>query len=154
MKHCKVKKHAWVIEKASPHFFRRNFLDLSLRLTPSFEVDPLLKRTFLHAIPVWELDKVVGSKKFNICDVCVALVTFCSCNAVPAGKVSDLLLGITFELIRHYIVAQNSLCPGDFLWITTVPPLNGSILLKTFKLHSLNNIADPSSILDACHVWI
>ena len=31
-------------------------------------------------------------------------------------------------------------------------PLFGIILLKTFELHSLDNIADPSGMLDACSV--
>lgn len=96
------------------HFCRRNFPDLYLRLTPSFEVDPLLKRTFLYAIPVWELDKIVVSEEFSICDVCVALVTTRSRNFVHSYEVSDLLKTIC-KLIRHYIVTQNPLCLGDFL---------------------------------------
>lgn len=56
-------------------------------LTSSFEVDFLLKRTVLHTIPVWELDKIVASKMFLIPDICVALVTYCSRETVPGDKV-------------------------------------------------------------------
>ena len=150
MKHCKVEEHAWVIVTASLHFFRRNFLDLLLRLTPSFEVDPLLKRTFLYAIPVGELDKIVGSKEFDVCDVCVALVAFCSCNVVPASKVSDLHIGdnvwINTALHRH---SKSVVFRRLFLdWDGS--PLDGSLVSKTYESHSLGKIADPSGMLDAC----
>ncbi|KAJ7339375.1 hypothetical protein OS493_005769 [Desmophyllum pertusum] len=56
------------------------------QLTSAFQVDPLLKRTFLHAIPVWELHKIVASKVFHISDICVALVTFCCHDSVPSDK--------------------------------------------------------------------
>ena len=154
MKHWKVEEHAWIIVIASLHFFHRNFLDLLRRLTPSFEVDPLLKRTFLYALPFGELDKIVGSKEFNICDVCVALVTFCSCNFVPLAKVSDLHIGdnlwINTVLHRHSksVVSRRLFVDQDG------SPLDGSILMKTSELHSLGNIADPSGMLDACPVWI
>lgn len=72
------------------HFCCRNFPDVLLRLTPSFDVDPLLKRTFLYAIPIWKLDSIVTLKEFNICDVCVAIVTFCSRDFVPVDKVRVL----------------------------------------------------------------
>ena len=59
------------------------------QLAAAFEVDRLLKRTFLHAIPVSELQKVVPSKLFQISDICVALVTFCSLEHVSDTKVRD-----------------------------------------------------------------
>lgn len=60
------------------------------QLASAFEVDRLLKRTFLRAIPVWELHKIVPSNLFNVFDVCVALVTFCSRErVVGVSKVSN-----------------------------------------------------------------
>lgn len=46
------------------------------RLASSFEVDRLLKRTFLHAIPVWKLHGIVSTGMFHISDLCVALAEF------------------------------------------------------------------------------
>ena len=146
MKHCKLEEHAWVIVIASLHFCRRNFLDLSIQLTPSFEVDPLLKRTFLYAIPVWELDKIFASNEFNICDVCVALVTFCSRNVVPADKVSHLV-ETTFELIRHYIVTQTPYSPEDFLGTRTC-----LLLMEVSFWKRLSFIAYVTLLILATHV--
>lgn len=74
------------------HFviFGRNFSDLLPGLTSSFEVDPLLKRNFLHVIPVGKLEKVVESKMFSISDVCVALITSCSRGSLSADKVRTI----------------------------------------------------------------
>ena len=72
---------------------RRNSLDTFPRLASSFEVDRLLKRTFLHAIPVWELHKIIDSKKFHVFDVCVALVLFFSRHPVPDKKVRNVSTG-------------------------------------------------------------
>ncbi|XP_022800357.1 E3 ubiquitin-protein ligase rnf213-alpha-like [Stylophora pistillata] len=68
-----------------------NPLDILPMLTSSFEVDFLLKRTVLHTIPVWELDKIVASKMFLIPDICVALVTYCSRETVPGDKWKNVL---------------------------------------------------------------
>lgn len=47
------------------------------RLESAFEVDRLLKRTFLHAIPVWKLHGIVSARmNIHISDVCVALAEF------------------------------------------------------------------------------
>ena len=47
------------------------------RLASAFEIDCLLKRTFLHAIPVWKLHRVVSTRmNIHISDVCVALAEF------------------------------------------------------------------------------
>ena len=75
------------------HFviFGRNFSDVLPRLTSSFEVDPLLKRHFLHVIPVGKLEKVVESKMFFISDVCIALITSCSRVSVSANRVRTIL---------------------------------------------------------------
>lgn len=74
------------------HFviFGRNFSEVLLGLTSSFEVDPLLKRSFLHVIPVGKLEKVVESKMFFISDVCVALITSCSRVSKSAEKVRTI----------------------------------------------------------------
>ena len=69
-------------------FYRRNLPELLSRLGSAFEVDLLLKRTFLHAIPVGELNKVVASKLFQIFDILVALLT-CSREYVPSTKVRN-----------------------------------------------------------------
>lgn len=91
MKCCKAaEENVGVIVIASLCFCRRNFSDMLPRLAPAFEVDPLLKRTFLHTIPVWKLNEIVGSKMFFISDICVALVTFCSREFVPFDKVRIL----------------------------------------------------------------
>ena len=70
-------------------FWRRSSWDALPQLVSAFEVDPLLKRTFLNAIPVWELHKVVASKMFHISDICVALLTFCQRESVPMEKVGN-----------------------------------------------------------------
>ena len=46
------------------------------RLASAFEVDRLLKRTFLRAFPVWRLHGIVSTRMFHISDLCVALVDF------------------------------------------------------------------------------
>ncbi|XP_022806308.1 E3 ubiquitin-protein ligase rnf213-alpha-like [Stylophora pistillata] len=86
-----------------------NFPDVLLRLTPSFDVDPLLKRTFLDAIPIWELDSIVTSKEFNICDVCVAIVTFCSRDDVPADKRKDVMRCVK-QMCSQLEAVQESTC--------------------------------------------
>ncbi|PFX19442.1 E3 ubiquitin-protein ligase RNF213 [Stylophora pistillata] len=75
-------------QKISAHL---NFSDVLPRLTPSFRVDPLLKRTFLRVIPIWELEMVVESRMFFISDVCIALITSCSRVSVSADKWSNVL---------------------------------------------------------------
>ena len=61
-------------------------------MVSSFELDRLFKRTFLNAIPVWELHKVVDIKMFHVSDICVALVTFCQRESVPMEKVEKSFL--------------------------------------------------------------
>ena len=63
------------------------------RLASSFEVDRLLKRTFLHAIPVWKLHWIVSTGMFHISDLCVALVEFFPGGVVNKEKVlrNDLI---------------------------------------------------------------
>jgi len=53
------------------------------RLASPFEVDRLLKRTFLRAFPVWRLHGIVSTGMFHISDLCVALVHF-----FPLGNVN------------------------------------------------------------------
>ena len=60
------------------------------RLASSFEVDRLLKRTFLHAIPVWKLHGIVSTGMFHISDLCVALVEFFPRGTVNKEKVCML----------------------------------------------------------------
>lgn len=60
------------------------------RLTSAFEVDRLLKRTFLHAVPVWQLHGVVSTGMFHISDLCVALVEFFPRGTVNKEKVCML----------------------------------------------------------------
>ena len=57
------------------------------QLVSAFKVDRLLKRTYLHAIPVWDLHKIVASKVFHVFDVCVAFITFCYPEHMPNSKV-------------------------------------------------------------------
>ena len=57
------------------------------RLASSFEVDRLLKRTFLHAIPVWKLHGIVATGMFHISDLCVALAEFFPRGVVNKEKV-------------------------------------------------------------------
>ena len=45
-------------------------------LASAFEVDRLVKRTFLHAVPVWRLHDIVSTRMFHISDLCVALSEF------------------------------------------------------------------------------
>ena len=52
-------------------------------LASAFEVDRLLKRTFLHAVPVWRLHEIVSTRMFRISDLCVALIEF-----LPRGFVN------------------------------------------------------------------
>ena len=87
--HCKaaLKRKSRLTVMVSFCFHHRNLPDILPRLTSAFEVDLLLKRTFLHTIPVWELDEIVASKMFLISDICVALVTYCYRELVPADKV-------------------------------------------------------------------
>lgn len=65
-------------------------MDVLPQLVSAFEVDRLFKRTFLHAIPVWELYKFVSSNIFRISDICVALVNFCYREHVPSDKVRNV----------------------------------------------------------------
>ena len=77
-------------------FSLRDFSDVWPRLASSFEVDRLLKRTFLHAIPVWKLHGTVSTGMFHISDLCVALVEF-----FPGGVLAkEKVLGNDF--IRCY----------------------------------------------------
>ena len=73
----------------SPCFDHRNLPELLSRLGSAFEVDLLLKRTFVHAIPPGDLNKVVASKLFQIFDILAALVTYCSREYVPSAKVRN-----------------------------------------------------------------
>ena len=57
-------------------FSHRDFSDVFPLLASAFEVDRLLKRTFLRSIPVWQLHGIVSTRMFHVSDVCVALVTF------------------------------------------------------------------------------
>ena len=54
-------------------------------LASAFEVDRLLKRTFLHAVPVWRLHEFVSTRMFHISDLCVALV--CQIEFSPRDSV-------------------------------------------------------------------
>lgn len=54
------------------------------RLASAFEVDRLLKKTFLRAFPVWRLHGIVSTRMFPISDLCVALVDF-----FPRGNVNE-----------------------------------------------------------------
>ena len=65
-----------------------------LRLASAFEVDRLLKRTYLHAIPVWKLHEIVSTRMFHVSDVCVALVTF-----FPRGIVNKEQVAKQYYLI-------------------------------------------------------
>lgn len=57
------------------------------RLASAFEVDRLLKRTFLQAIPVWHLHGIVSTRMFYISDLCVALVEFFPRGIITKEKV-------------------------------------------------------------------
>ena len=57
-------------------FYSRDFSDVWPPLVSAFKVDRLLKRTFLHAIPVWRLHELVSTRMFHISDLCVALIEF------------------------------------------------------------------------------
>lgn len=68
--------------------FNRDFTDVWPRLVSAFEVDRLLKRTFLYAIPVWKLHKmIVSTRMFYVSDLCVALVEFFPRGIVNKEKV-------------------------------------------------------------------
>ena len=69
---------------------RRHLVDALRQLGSAFEVDSLFKRTFVNAIPAWELHKFVASKMFHVYDICVALKSFCSREVVPTAKVRDV----------------------------------------------------------------
>ena len=58
------------------------------RLASSFEVDRLLKRTILRAIPIWKLHGIISSGMFDISDLCVTLVEFFPRGTVNKEKVS------------------------------------------------------------------
>ncbi|XP_022796392.1 E3 ubiquitin-protein ligase rnf213-alpha-like isoform X2 [Stylophora pistillata] len=88
--------------------FRRSAENLNLpallsRLGSAFKIDLLLKRTFLFAIPVWDLNKIVASKLFQISDILVALVTHCSRERVPSDKWEGV-----FQCIRLMTIQFNS----------------------------------------------
>ena len=74
------------------------------RLGSAFEVDLLLKRTFLHAIPVEELHKVVASELFQIFDILVALVTCCSRAYVPLTKVRNCFQKVNRILFHNSVI--------------------------------------------------
>ena len=71
------------------------------RLGSAFEVDLLLKRTFLRAIPVGELNKVVASKLFQIFDILAALVTCCSHEYLTSAKVRNCLERVNKVLFHN-----------------------------------------------------
>ena len=61
-------------------------------LASAFEVDRLLKRTFLHAVPVWRLHDIVSTRMFHLSDLCVALTEF-----FPRGVVNKKEVGNNFH---------------------------------------------------------
>lgn len=88
-------------------FFRRNLLDALPQLVSAFEVDRLFKRTFINAIPIWELHKFVSFKTFHICDICVALVNFLSRENVSTTKVRNLIgENSTVEVAAAQVLAK------------------------------------------------
>ena len=66
-------------------------MDALPQLVSAFEVDRLFKRTFINAVPIWELHKFVSFKTFHISDICVALVNFLSRENIYTTKVRNLL---------------------------------------------------------------
>ena len=54
----------------------RAFTVVLPHLATAFEVDRLLKRTFLRAIPVWELHTIAATRMFDVADLCIAMVSF------------------------------------------------------------------------------
>ena len=61
-------------------------------LASAFEVDRLLKRTVLYAIPVWQLSEVVLTGMFHVADICVALITVFPPSLVNREKVGKVPL--------------------------------------------------------------
>ena len=84
-------------------------LDALPLLVSAFEVDRLFKRTFVNAIPAWELHKFVASKMFHVYDICLALVTFCSREAVPTAKVRDFFDLICLDPIHLLLIMHLSM---------------------------------------------
>ena len=68
-------------------FLCRDFSDVWPRLASAFEVDRLLKRTFLRANPVWQLHRIVTTRMFHVSDVCTSLATFLPHGALNKEKV-------------------------------------------------------------------
>ena len=100
---CYHSKHMLTLI-CSSCFYRRNLRKLISRLGSAFEVDLLLKRTFLHAIPVEELHKVVASELFQIFDILVALVTCCSRAYVPLAKVRNSFQKVNRILFHNSVI--------------------------------------------------
>ena len=94
----KISRSTFIV---SPCFYRRNLPELMSRLGSAFEVDLLLKRTFLRAIPVGELNKVVASKLFQIFDILAALVTCCSHEYLTSAKVRNCLERVNKVLFHN-----------------------------------------------------
>ena len=69
-------------------FCSRDFSDVLPLLASAFEVDRLLKRTFLHAIPVWRLHDIVATRMFHLSDLCVALIKSFSRGFVTKEEVN------------------------------------------------------------------
>ncbi|XP_022801884.1 E3 ubiquitin-protein ligase rnf213-alpha-like, partial [Stylophora pistillata] len=69
----------WGAQKLAITEFQRlekqDFTDVWPRLVGAFQVDLLLKRTFLRALTVWSLQNFVPTGLFEISDVCFALIT-------------------------------------------------------------------------------
>lgn len=57
-------------------FPSRALSDVCSRLASAFDVDRLLRRTFLYAFPVWQLPGIISRRVFHISDLCIALVEF------------------------------------------------------------------------------
>lgn len=86
------------------------------RLASAFEVDRLLKRTFLHTIPVWQLHDIVSTRMFHISDLCVALVEF-----FPRG-----------------VLNKEKVVRNDYLNIVTARSYTGFIHLFAFLQECVN----------------
>ena len=48
-----------------------------------FELDPLLKRTFLLALPIRDISKVLKKRKFSLYEVCWTLVRIVEDRETP-----------------------------------------------------------------------
>ena len=101
-------------------FSHRKFADVWPRLASAFEVDRLLKRTFLRALPVWELHKIVPTRMFNFSDICVAFTTLFPRGILNKEKVAAKCFNVlVFINVSDSQIRLDLITPNHFILVYT-----------------------------------